>query len=100
MHTLHLRDDQIALGEKRPDLQLIGTGAAAQNASGQIDRGKRELGEQRGGDVDFPPARLHLDDAANDQVADFGRVARAQRLDREEFVGFLDGAGDGGDDGG
>lgn len=54
--------------------------------------------EQRGGEVDFPALRLHLDDAADDEVADFGRVARAEGTDGEEFVGFEEGAGDGGED--
>lgn len=56
------------------------------------------MGEQRGGQIDFPALRLHLDDAADDQVADFGRVARAEGADGEEFVGFEEGAGDGGED--
>lgn len=56
------------------------------------------MGEQRGGEVDFPALRLHLDDAADDQVADFRGVARAEGPDGEELVGFEEGAGDGGED--
>lgn len=56
------------------------------------------MGQQRGGQVDFPALRLHLDDAADDEVADFGRVARAEGADGEEFVGLEQGAGDGGED--
>ena len=56
------------------------------------------MGEQRGGEVDFPALRLHLDDAADDKVADFRGVARAEGADGEEFVGFEEGAGDGGED--
>lgn len=56
------------------------------------------MGEQRGGEVDFPALRLHLDDAADDEVADFRGVARAEGADGEEFVGFEEGAGDGGED--
>ena len=41
---------------------------------------------------------MHFDDAADDQVADLGRVARAEWADGEEFVGFEEGAGDGGED--
>lgn len=54
--------------------------------------------EQWGGEVDFPALRLDFDDAADDEVADFGRVARAEGADGEEFVGFEEGAGDGGED--
>ena len=54
--------------------------------------------EQGGGEVDLPALRLHLDAAADDQGAFFGGVARAQGADGEEFVGFEEGAGDGGDD--
>ncbi len=56
------------------------------------------MGEQGGGEIDFPALGLDLDDAADDQVADFGRVARAERADGEELVGFEEGAGDGGED--
>ncbi len=54
--------------------------------------------EQGGGEIDFPALGLDLDDAADDQVANFGRVARAEGADGEEFVGFEEGAGDGGED--
>ena len=56
------------------------------------------MGEQRGGEVDLPALGLHFDDAADDEVADFGRVARAEGTDGEELVGFEEGAGDGGED--
>lgn len=56
------------------------------------------MGEQWGREIDLPTLRLHLDDPADDQVADFGRVARAEGADGEEFVGFEEGAGDGGED--
>lgn len=54
--------------------------------------------EQGGGEVDFPALGLHLDDAADDEVADLRGVARAEGADGEEFVGFEEGAGDGGED--
>jgi len=41
---------------------------------------------------------LHFCYAADDEIADFGGVARAEGQDGEEFVGFVDGAGDGGED--
>lgn len=41
---------------------------------------------------------MHLDDAADDEVANFGGVACAEGADGEEFVGFEEGAGDGGED--
>ena len=56
--------------------------------------------EQRGGEIDFPAFGLDFDDAAYDEVADFGRVARAQGADGVEFVRFLEGAGYGGGHGG
>ena len=56
------------------------------------------MGQQWGREVDFPALRLHFDDAADDQVADLGRVARAEGADGEELVGFEEGAGDGGED--
>ena len=55
--------------------------------------------QQGGAEVNFPALGLHLDDAADDQVADFGGVAGAQGPDGEELVCFLEGAGDGGEDG-
>ena len=51
--------------------------------------------EKRGRDVDFPAILLDLDDAADDEVADLGRIAGAEGKDGEEFVGFEDGAGEG-----
>ena len=56
------------------------------------------MGEERGGDVDAPALGLHFDDAPDEQVADFGHVARAEGEDGEELVGFLEGPGDGGVD--
>ena len=41
---------------------------------------------------------MHFDDAADDQVADLGRIARAEWADGQELVGFEEGAGDGGED--
>ena len=41
---------------------------------------------------------MDFDDAADDEVADFGRVACAEGADGEEFVGFLQGACYGGGD--
>ena len=48
--------------------------------------------EKRGRDVDFPAILLDLDDATDDEVADLGRIAGAERKDGEELVGFEDGA--------
>ena len=76
-------------------LQLVGRRAPAQHAAGQVDRGQGQLREERRGDVNFPPVFLHFDDAADDQVADLGRVAGAQGQDGEELVGAQDGAGEG-----
>ena len=56
------------------------------------------MSEQWGRQIDFPPFSLHFHNAADDQVAYLGRVARAEGTDGEEFVGFEEGAGDGGDD--
>ena len=56
------------------------------------------MSEQRGGEIDFPAFGLDFDDAADDEVADFGGVAGAEGGDGEEFVGFEEGAGDGGED--
>ncbi len=47
------------------------------------------MGEQRGGEIDFPALGLDFDDAADDEVADFGGVAGTEGADREELVGFL-----------
>lgn len=99
-NTLHLRDEQIALCEKRPDGQLVRARALPQDAAGQIDSGEGKVREERGGEIDFPALGLDFDDAADDEVADFGGVARAQGADGEELVGFLEGACYGGEDGG
>ena len=56
------------------------------------------MSEQWRRQIDLPPLSLHFDDAADNQVADFGRVACAEGTDGEEFVGFEEGAGDGRDD--
>lgn len=56
------------------------------------------MGEQGAREVDFPALGLHLDHAADDEVAGFGQVARAEGADGEELVGFDEGAGDGGVD--
>lgn len=49
-------------------------------------------------EIDFPALGLYFDDAADDEVAYFGSVAGAEGRDGEEFVGFEEGAGDGGED--
>lgn len=51
--------------------------------------------EKRGRDVDFPAILLDLDDAADDEVADLGRIAGAEGKDGEELVGFEDGTSEG-----
>lgn len=81
IHALHLRNQQIALGEKRPDGKLVRARPLPQYASGQVDGGEGQVREQGGGEIDFPALGLHLDDAADDQVADFGGVARAEGPD-------------------
>ena len=40
----------------------------------------------------------YFDNAANHKVANFGGVSRAERANREEFVGFGNGARDAGND--
>lgn len=97
--ALHLGHQQIALTEKGPDGQLIGAGASAQDTARQVDGTQRQVRQQRSREVDFPPLRLNLDDPAHDKIADFGRVACAQRTDRQQLVCFLEGAGHGGEDG-
>ena len=86
-HALHLGEHQLALVEELPHLQLIRRRAPPQHPAGQVDRTQRQLGEERGRDVDFPPPRLHFADPPDHQVADGGRVAGAQGRDREELVG-------------
>jgi len=56
------------------------------------------MSEQGRRQIDFPTAGLHFDDAADDQVAYFWGVPRAEGVDGEEFVCFLEGPGDGGED--
>jgi hypothetical protein len=53
------------------------------------------LCEKRGRDIDFPAILLDLDDAADDEVADLGRIAGAEGNDGEELVGFEDCASEG-----
>ena len=96
MYRLHLGKDQITLGEKRADGQLVRGRALSQNSTWEVDRAEREVGEQRGGEVDFPALGVDFDDAADDEVADFGGVARAEGVDGEEFVGDVDGSREGG----
>ena len=99
VQLLDLGDEQVALGEEAADLQLVRLGALAEDAAGQVDGRDLQHGELRGGDVDAPPLGLHLDDAADDEVADFWGVARAERLDGKELVGLGEGACEGGCDG-
>lgn len=94
---LHLRDDEFALPQERPHGEFIRAGSFPQYASRQVYGGEREVGEERSGEVDFPAFGLYFDDAADDEVADFGCVAGAEGADGEEFVGFLEGAGEGGE---
>ena len=54
--------------------------------------------EERGAEIDFPSLCLYFDDSADYEVADFGGIACAEGGDGEEFVGFLEGAADGGED--
>lgn len=100
MQLLNLGDEQIALGEEAPDLELVGLGALAEDAAGEVDGGDLEDGELGGGDVDAPALGLDLDDAADDEVADLRVVARPQGTHREQLVGAGEGAGEGGGDGG
>lgn len=51
--------------------------------------------EQRRSDLNFPPLLLNFYDAADDQVANLGGVARAEGNAGEELVGFQDCAEDG-----
>jgi len=96
--ALHLRDEQIALGEEGADVEFVDGGAFAQDAAGEVDGGEGEGGEEGRRYVDAPAPGLHFCYAADDEIADFGGVARAEGQDGEEFVGFVDGAGDGGED--
>lgn len=98
MKRLHLRNNQVTLGEKRPDLQLVRLGALPLDAAGEVYGGELEDGELGGGDVDAPAAGLDLGDPADDEVAYFGGVAGAEGPDGEELVGFRYDAGDGGGD--
>ena len=95
---LDLGDEEVALGEEGADLQLVGLGALAQDAAGEVDGGDLEDGELGGGDVDAPALGLDFDDAADDEVADLGSVAGAEGTDGEELVGFGEGTGEGGGD--
>lgn len=99
LQLLHLGDDQVPLGEEAPNLQLVDLGALAQDAAGQVDGRDGEDGELGGGDVDAPALGLDLGDAADDEVADLGVVARAEGAHREELVCAREGAGEGGCDG-
>lgn len=99
VQLLDLGDDEVALGEEGADLELVGLGALAEDAAGEVDGGDLEGGELRGGDVDAPAAGLDLGDAADDEVAYLGGVAGAEGADGEELVGPGEGAGQGGYDG-
>ena len=98
IHALHLRDQQIPFAKERPDGQFVRTGALAQYAAGKVDGGEGQVSEERSGEVDFPAFGLDLDDAADDEIANLRRVARAEGPYGEEFVGFDEGAGDRGKD--
>lgn len=88
--ALHLGDHEVALDEEGADVEFVDGGAFAQDAAGQVDGGEGEGGEEGRGEGDAPAPGLHFGDAADDEVADFGGVARAERVDGEEFVGFLE----------
>lgn len=100
VQLLHFGDEQVALGEEAPDLELVGLGALAEDAAGEVDGGDLEDGELGGGDVDAPALGLDLDDAADDEVANLGVVARAEGTHGEELVCAGEGACEGGGDGG
>jgi hypothetical protein len=92
--TLHFSNQQVALGEKCPDVELIDCCALAEDATREVDGGEGKNGEKRASDVDSPTLGLHFDDAADDQVADFWCIACAEGYDGEEFVCFEDCAED------
>ena len=100
MDALNLGDEQIALAEKGADREFIGGGTAPQDSAGEVDGAQGQVGEQWGGEIDFPSLGLHLDHAADDEVADFRGISSAEGANGEEFVGFLQSAGDAGEDGG
>jgi hypothetical protein len=100
VQALHLGNQQIALAEEGADVELVDGRPPAQDAAGQVDGAQRQAGQHGGRDVDGPLLGLHGDNAADDEVADLGGVARAQGLDGEQLVGLVQVAGDGGDDGG
>lgn len=81
VELLHLCDDEVAFSEETADLELVCLCALAENAAGEVDGGDGEDGELGGGYVDAPALGLDFDDAADDQVTDFGRVAGAQGAD-------------------
>ena len=98
IHLLHLRDNELPLAEEIPNGKFIGAGPLAENAAGEIDGREGQLGEQGGAEVDFPASGLDAHDAAEDEVAYFGRVAGAEGGDGEELISAEEGAGEGGED--
>jgi len=65
INTLHLRHQQIPLGEKRPDRQFVRAGALAEDPTGEVYGGEGEVGEQGGGEIDFPAFGLDFGYAAD-----------------------------------
>lgn len=92
VQLLDLGDEQVALGEEAPDLELVGLGALAEDAAGEVDGGDLEDGELGGGDIDAPALGLDLDDAADDEVANLRVVARAEGPHGKELVCAGEGA--------
>lgn len=98
MNGLNLRYEQVPLRKESPDVQLVYSCPLAQDTTGQVDSRQRQTGKLRGRDIDPPTPGLNLNDAANDEVADFWYVARAEGSDGEELVRLEDRASDRGYD--
>lgn len=75
MYTLHLGNEQVALGKEGSDGQFVGGRPFTEDTAGKIYSGEWKVSEKGGGKVDFPSLCLNFDYSADDEIADFGSVA-------------------------
>lgn len=75
MDTLHLSNEQVALGEEGSNGKLVGCRAFTKDTAGEIDGRERKVSEKGGGKVDFPSLGLDFDYSTDYEIADFRRVA-------------------------
>lgn len=75
MDTLHLSNEQVALGEEGSNGKLVGCRAFTKDTAREINGREWKVSEEGGGKVNFPSLCLDFDYSADNEIADFWGVA-------------------------